>query len=111
MGIRLLSCVLLTQTLAVAQSGATPGTQTGAGETAKAPQQQVNTLFGLPVQGIEFAGAPEIGRERLLRHGTQRVNEPLERAHIQQSIRNRYKTGLFENIAVDGRQLNGGALI
>jgi outer membrane protein insertion porin family len=110
-----LMCVLLAQGLAVAQQ--TPPARAGQNaavvEQAKdsTPHPQLNSLFGLPVESIEFAGAPEITRDRLLKHVVQNVGSPLDRGKVQQSIRELFRTGLFENIIVDGQRLNGGVLV
>lgn len=111
-GIRVLTCVLLAQGMFVGQQ-TTPGQSSAVADQPKdsVPHPQLNSLFGLPVRNIEFAGAPEIDRDRLLKHVVQRVGEPLDRANIQLSIRDLYRTGLFENIVVEGQRLNGGVLV
>ena len=80
-------------------------------QPSSASRPLINSLLGLPVQGIEFAGVPDLERGRLLKHVVQQVGVPLDREKIQQSIRNLFRTGQFENVVVDGRQLNGGVLV
>lgn len=111
-GIRILAFALLAQ-------GATAAQQTGSAYASNIPVQMSNPpvrtqseqLFGLPIGAIEFAGAPELGRDRLMKHVVLRVGDPLERVKVQQSVRDLYRTGLFENIVVEAEPFNGGVLV
>ena len=114
-GIRLLTCVLIAQGFSLAKQvpQGQAGQASAAASQAKNPAShpQMNSLFGLPVQSIEFAGAPEIARERLLKQVVQNVGAPLDRVKVQQSIRELFRTGLFENIVVDGQRVDGGVIV
>lgn len=62
----------------------------------------LNSLQGLPVRSIQFRGVRDDRRDRFLSHVEQKEGQPLERTRVRESIRNLYRTGLFDNIEVDG---------
>lgn len=110
-GIRVLTFALLLPSVGLAQQSEQKPSNAPQIQTAPAPRPQINSLLGMPVQSIEFAGAPEISRERLMKHVSQTIGSPLDRVLVQQSIRQLYQTGLFENIVVEGERLNAGVIV
>jgi outer membrane protein assembly complex protein YaeT len=65
-------------------------------------------LNGIPVKSVRFEGVAPVDEPRFLKHVEQQVGEPLDRGKIQRSIRDLYKTGLFDYIAVEGTRVDGG---
>ena len=111
-GIRVLSCALLGLGSVVAQQNLADPPQPTQEPTRVGvpvlPPISATILNGIPVKSIHFKGVAPVDEPRFLRHVAQQVGEPLDRKKVQASIRELYKTGLFDYIAVEAARVEGG---
>ncbi len=105
--------MLLAPALSAAQASlpAQPAPNSVSEKPTSATNSQGSALLGLTVRNIEFSGAPELGRDRLMKHVAQAEGEALDRTKIQRSIRQLYRTGLFENIVAEAQPVSGGVSV
>lgn len=110
--IRGLICVMLAQVISFAQELPTvaPTQNPNINDKQQEPVpalSSITSLLGMKVRDLRFDGVPEMDRERLLAHVVQHQGEPLDRRKIQDSIRDLYRTGLFDTITVEAEKADG----
>ena len=84
-----------------AEGAGTPEPRTGAKQSQQEASSGLAVYEGKIVQTIEIPGAVAQDREHLLQLLPQKTGEPLERAHVSDSIRTLYSTGRFADIQAE----------
>jgi outer membrane protein assembly complex protein YaeT len=72
------------------------------------PSSGLNALQGLPVAAIRFSGGSGDHPEWLAPLIVQKVNQPLDKYKVRQSVQALYDTGRFASIEVEAEQSPGG---
>ncbi len=71
--------------------------------------QQASSLWGQQVVGIRMEGDAAAALSALRNQVVQKVGEPLDPALVDQSLKNLYATGRFEDLRADAESTGGGA--
>jgi outer membrane protein assembly factor BamA len=86
--------------------------QTSSAKVQPVPtSQHLEGWAGLPVVEIQFEGVTRTTLDPLPERLDQQPNQPLDPVKIRASLRRLYATGLYQTIAVDGRQEQGGIVL
>ncbi len=96
------------QQAAVAQQSAPPAMQQPA--PSQEPSANLNSLEGVPVTAIEIAGPSVEHPERLEPLLVQKVNEPLDKYKVRESVQALYNTGRFALIQVEAKRTSANEL-
>jgi outer membrane protein assembly complex protein YaeT len=84
-----------------------PGFEPGLPLASPAPDA-ILSFAGLTVTRIRFTGVPEERVKTIAAHLAQAENQPLDPDDIKRSLRQLYRSGLYDDIAVEAQRVPGG---